>query len=246
MSKKSLVNQFFTQTTPSSNQTRFNLVTEENSFKTLFEVKPLDEEESKQIENLLWQQASKADEKEIEKDIFHLKEITAQIKSIDRQAVVLIGERIYKAKQIFHRYGGSQKTFSWWLKHTFGSRTAPYQSLRYFEFYQALPNEDLQKKFKQMPLKAGYILASREGVLEDKVKILQKFHNHRQEEIIPAIRKQFPLASSDKRQGREDLGKQLQILEQAVKKILKNRSALSDAQKLQLQTLYFMMKEACE
>ena len=59
---------------------------------------------------------------------------------------------------------------STWLNITFKHRSTAYNVLAYYELYKTLPNTELQKKLKEMPHKAAYVLASERVKSEQKVK----------------------------------------------------------------------------
>ncbi len=245
MNKKNSAQRFFLQN-GNAKPSKFNLAPEQNSFNALFAVKQLDLSEKKRIRELLTAHAEGIQEQQLTEDIRKLEEITAQIKSIDRQAVVLVGERIAQAKRIFSHYPKGYQTFSEWLKQTFGSRTAPYQTLRYFQLHHSLPTEQLQKQLKQMPLKAGYVLASRQGNFAEKIKIIQKFYHCKQEEIIPQIRELLPLSSEDKRRGPSRFDRAINILEKTLLEITQKPKQLDPTQKERLEKLCLQLQEILE
>jgi hypothetical protein len=192
----------------------FNLVSHVNSFNSIFDVKPLDPNESLKIENLLLENhaSEEATHEEIKTDVKKLQSLTADIKAIGRQGTVLIGERVFQAMQILKPYKNG--TFTKWLESTFGAKKTGYNCLAYFELYRGLPDDDLREKFKKIPLRSAYILASREGEPKVKEEIIREYHELGHHELITMIQKRLPLLHEDKRSYPKETGKLIsQILE---------------------------------
>lgn len=147
----------------SSPSASFNLVPKTTNFNSVFDVKPLEHAEAVLIENLLIEGSSPENMSldQVRKDIDLLKVLTAEIKAIGKQALLLMGERICKAREILKSYHNG--TFTKWLDSAFGSKKTGYNMLTYYDFYSALPNQDLKEKFRKFPQKIAYILASRQG-----------------------------------------------------------------------------------
>lgn len=173
-----------------------------NSFRDLFDYKELDAEEAQEIEDLLWQHTSaEQGEEQLQKDAEALQHLTAEIRSISKQGVILLGERIHKAQKILVRYGDGQGAFTQWLVSTFGNRRSAYNMLAYYEFYSALPTQELRSLLKAMPVQAVYSLASRKGSLEDKLEIIRLAAGKKQREILALIQERLPLPESDGRRS---------------------------------------------
>jgi hypothetical protein len=192
----------------------FNLVSHVNSFNSIFDVKPLDPNESLKIENLLLENhaSEEATHEEIKTDVQKLQSLTADIKAIGRQGTVLIGERVFQAMQILKPYKNG--TFTKWLESTFGAKKTGYNCLAYFELYRGLPDDDLREKFKKIPLRSAYILASREGEPKVKEEIIREYHELGHQELITMIQQRLPLLHEDKRSYPKATGKLIsQILE---------------------------------
>ncbi len=171
-----------------------------NAFRSVFAIQELDRVESEELKQLLETTAPEdTDARTIQRDFDLLKNITAEIKSIQKQSVHLLGERIIKAKEILKLYGDGSTTFTKWLDVTFSSRRTAYNCLAYYEFYEALPNDDLRKRLKLMSHKAVYMLASRQGDLVQKLKIVEDFYHLKQDELIPIIQEYFPVFETEKK-----------------------------------------------
>ena len=188
----------------------FNLINQNqaNNFDAFFEVKPLDNEEANRIDKLLLDNfnltsgiSDENDKQKISEDSAKLKELTAQVKAIGKQGIILLGERIQKAGEILKSY--KDGTYAKWMEITFGSRKTAYNALNYYEFYEQLPSHDLKTQFKKMPLKAAYVLASRNGPIEKKSEIILHHHNDKPEEIVGLIQEFLPLTVKDKRRKKD-------------------------------------------
>jgi hypothetical protein len=110
----------------------------------------------------------------------------------------LHGERIKKAHTILTKYRDG--AFTSWLIAAYGNRQTPYNFLQYYEFYELLPKL-LRPKLETMPRQAVYTLASRQGPLELKKKIVENYQGETKAVLLDTIREYFPLADQDKRKG---------------------------------------------
>ncbi len=165
-----------------------------SSFSGVFRVTPLNEKENQVLASLLEQY--KNDAQEIREDLFKLASLTAEVKAINNQAIILHGERIKKAQEILKSYRDG--AFSAWLIATYGNRQTPYNFLQYYELYVALPI-DLHPKMDEMPRQVIYSLASREGNQEQKEQILKNYSGQTKQELLKLIRETFPLSENDRR-----------------------------------------------
>ena len=203
MTKSLISNPAFLEQTDNTTHVGFNFVPVVNNFNSVFEPKPLGSEEEARIQKILFenfQLSNDSEERENEKlseDFQEIKTITAEIKAIHKQSLVLMGERLHKARIIFKTY--REGTFTLWLKETFKSKQTGYNILAYYEFYTALPSLELKEIFKSLPQKAAYVLASRQGNLEDKINILIDPSFSQAENLLPFIREKLPLLDNDKR-----------------------------------------------
>ena len=100
-----------------------------------------------------------------EEDFHNLCWISAQIKQIHHQAILLHGERIKKVRDLLKNY--REGAFSSWLLLTYGNRQTPYNFLVYYELFTTLP-ESLKTEAEKMPRQAIYTLAARQGPQEKK------------------------------------------------------------------------------
>lgn len=209
-----------------------------NAFRSVFAIQELDHAESEELKLLLESTAPEdKDAPSLQRDFDLLKSLTAEIKSIQKQSVLLLGERIIKAKEILKRYGDGSTTFSKWLDTTFSSRRTAYNCLAYYEFYEALPNDRLRQRLKLMSHKAVYMLASRQGSVDLKVKIVEDFYDLKQEELIPIIQEKFPVFESEKKSD-SALEGVLKDLERIVLRLVKRKSFFKSKHQQQLQEIY--------
>jgi hypothetical protein len=165
-----------------------------SSFSGVFRVTELNEKEKESLLTLLTQY--KGEQQEIDDDLLQLFALTAEVKAINNQAIILHGERIKKAQEILKNYRDG--AFSAWLVTTYGNRQTPYNFLQYYELYTALP-QILHTKLDEMPRQAVYSLASRRGPQEQKELIVKNYDGAPKQELLKLIRDTFPLANSDRR-----------------------------------------------
>jgi len=170
------------------------------SFRAEFISAPLTNEETLQIQKML--EIGSADggatNDDVEGDQQVLTEITTQIRAIERQSVLLHGERISKAQSILKKYRDG--TFSGWLQLAYGNRQTPYRMLQFYELFMKL-GKDEKELISAMPKRAAYALAGRSGEMEKKIEIIKEYHDSRPDEIIQVIQEAFPLKKGDKRRS---------------------------------------------
>ncbi|WP_348663374.1 pGP6-D family virulence protein [Chlamydia vaughanii] len=167
-----------------------------------------------------------------EEDFRDLCNLSAQIKQIHHQAVLLHGERIKKARDLLKDY--REGAFSSWLLLTYGNRQTPYNFLVYYELFSTLP-EPLKIEAEKMPRQAIYTLASRQGPQEKKEAIIRNYRGESKGELLDIIRKEFPLISTDRRQT--CLAKQAFALLAKGSQLLKKCSELSPEDHADLEKL---------
>lgn len=172
------------------------------NFNSVFDTKPLDQEEARSLEQLLSENflLVVTNKEQVATDITNLKQITAEIKAIGKQGIILIGERVHRAREILKPY--KDGTFTKWLESAFGSRKSGYNALSYYELYTALPHDDLRDRFKKLKQRTAYILASREGDIETKTEIINKYHDKPHEELLILIQEKLPISIKDKRSSK--------------------------------------------
>jgi len=217
----------------------FNLVTQTNNFNSVFNIRPLETTEAASIEKLLAENflpGSISDE-QVGKDADELKIITAEIKAIGKQGIVLMGERVHKAREILKPYRDG--TFTKWIEKAFGARKTGYNMLSYFELYNALPSPLLKEKLKKIPQKAAYILASRLGDIEVKAEIINDYYDQGANEIIALIQEKIPLMSKDKRSYKDAHARLIASLFKEIKKLAECKKSLSEENRNSL----FMLRE---
>lgn len=220
----------------------FNLAPVVNNFNSVFNTQPLEEKESLGLETLLVDHflPGKVSEDQIGKDLGQLKTITAEIKAISNQGIVLTGERIQKAREILKPY--KDGAFTKWLESTFGSRRTAYNVLSYYELYSDLPNNMLKERFKKFPQKAAYLLASKDADIEEKAKIIEDYHESSTNELVMLIQDRFPPDCNDGR--RKDANRTLlDSIEQSLKKLSRRKNHLSTENLKQIAYLRTLIDE---
>lgn len=165
-----------------------------SSFAGVFQVNPISEQEQASLQTIL--EKYKTENTDISADLRSLTAITSEVKAISNQAVILHGERIKRAQQLFKSYRDG--AFSTWLLKTYGNRQTPYNFMQYFELYHALPKK-LQGIIDEMPRQAIYSLSSRSVPHEKKEAFIQNYQGETKTELLEKLRKAFPLAKQDKR-----------------------------------------------
>lgn len=165
-----------------------------SNFAGVFQVSPISETEMSSLETLL--KKYKTEETEVSNDLKYLSTITAEIKAISNQAVILHGQRIKQVQHILKNY--KDGAFSAWLLKTYGNRQTPYNFMQYYELYESLPKQ-LQKITAEMPRQAIYSLSSRSAPQEKKQEFIEEYHGETKAELLEKLRTAFPLAKQDKR-----------------------------------------------
>jgi hypothetical protein len=159
-----------------------------NAFNALFAVQELSEQESRAIEKILVEgyEPGAFSEDGVDADAFEIKRLTKELRAIKRQEMVLIGERIAQARDVFKKY--QKRSFREWMDFTFGSFKTGYNYLAFFDLYSAMPIE-LREPLKEMPAKAVYVLASRKAPIEQKIELVRNSRSEeRAEDLIALIR----------------------------------------------------------
>ena len=217
-----------------------------NAFRSVFAIQDLESAQAEELKTLLHTTApSEKDNLEIQRDFDSLKSITAEIRSIQKQSVMLLGERIVKAREILRLYGDGSTTFTKWLDTTFSSRRTAYNCIAYYEFYSSLPSDALRERLKVMSHKAAYMLASRSGDIEQKYKIVEEYYSLKQDEIIPIIQEYFPLPENEKKKEHALEG-DLNELERMIERLLKRRQLLHSKYRERLQEIKDLIVDLTE
>jgi hypothetical protein len=163
-------------------------------FSGIFSVTELNDHEKDFLEAILNEYSD--GNTNISEDLTSLISITSEVKAINNQAAILHGERIKKAHNLLTKY--KEGAFTSWIIAAYGNRQTPYNFMQYYEFYQAMPKQ-LRLQIESMPRQAIYTLASREGTIEKKKKIVENYKGETKAEILNIIRETFPLSLDDKR-----------------------------------------------
>jgi hypothetical protein len=156
-----------------------------NAFSSLFSIQELTDQEKASLASLLDDVDIDASHHE---DLDLLVKITQEVKAIKKQEMLLIGERIASAREIFKKY--KEKGFRQWLDMTFGSFKTGYNYLAFYDLYVELP-ESLKDLLKGMPAKAAYVLASKKVPIELKAEIVKEHAKESASSIIESIHHAF-------------------------------------------------------
>lgn len=212
---------------PNNNTLLSNLL--DNSFNTIQEVQELSDGEYKDVCNIFRVTVDSLDvesNKEHPQNMMELVTVTKEIKAINRQNIVLLGERISKAQELL-RY--SEKGFKQWLHLVFGSYSTGYNYLNYFDLHNSLTKEHLKNKLEEMPAKAAYILASKDAPIDQKIDIIETHYTEQAKNIIAHVRETLSLDEDKK--SINPIDKLLDSLEKTTGKLFKMKEALDDNQK---------------
>lgn len=163
---------------------------------------------------------------EVKKDLKRLLEITANVKGVKAQSLLLQGEQIKEAQQLLRRYRDG--AFTKWLIAAYGNRQTPYSILQYYEFHLLLP-ATFRHKIEVMPKKAAYTLASREGEMEKKLEILEHYDAERDKpaDIILLIQEALPKRGEDGRRRQNYIEKSLSQLKELTAVLTAKKMLLS-------------------
>ncbi|MCF7852234.1 MAG: pGP6-D family virulence protein [Simkaniaceae bacterium] len=200
--------------------------------------------ESRELELLLFEsfKPGQLSEEDVGRDFVEIRNLTVEIRSIHKQQVVLVGERVYRAREILRKYGDGTTTFTQWLDRVFTSRRTAYNILRYYEFYQQLPSLSLRQGLKSMPLKVAYCLSSRQAPLGKKVEIIESYSGEKPEDAILLIKEKLPTAEKDKR--RKDSNKlMIEKIKTALHRLKMRREHLTKDHLSALQDLMVDLEE---
>lgn len=210
------------------------------SFSGVFSVNELSENEKMFLKEILDEHA--LGKEDLEADWQSLISITSEVKAINNQAAILHGERIKKAQKLLTPYRDG--AFTRWLLAAYGNRQTPYNFLQYYEFYEAMPRS-LRPQLEVMPRQAVYTLASRDGELERKRKIVENYNGENKIELLLIIRDAFPLATEDKRKA--NMGDAvIAALEKAQQLISRKGMNLTKSQRITIGELLGSIQEALD
>jgi len=166
--------------------------------------------------------------KQLGEDAKRLKVITGTVRSIVKQGAFLLGQQIHEAKEILRKHRNSERTFTEWMKITFtqGHRSA-YNALELFQFHEEIEDPMLQNKLKEIPKRAAYLLASRDGDISRKIEILKNYSDQKADDLIILIDETLPLPDTDGRKKRDNDTTSIDTLRSILKKLQKRKGNLS-------------------
>lgn len=225
----------------------FNLVAAVNNFTSIFNPQPLEHVEEVNLQKLLFEnfQFTESEEQEkvkLSQDFQQIKALTAEIKGIQKQSIVLIGERLDKVRTLLRTY--REGTFTQWLKSTFKSKQTGYNILAFYEFYASLPSTELKNIFTSLPQKTAYLLASRAGDMDAKVQILQDpALNADDIDPLPLIREKLPLAAGDKRKTKGEAAKLLDGIIKSTQALSASKEKITEELREKLKTIQLLIEE---
>ncbi|SYX09479.1 Uncharacterised protein family (UPF0137) (plasmid) [Chlamydia poikilotherma] len=200
----------------------------------------LSEDEKEQIESLIVSKHSVFDDT-CSRGLASIKLLTGQIKSIQKQHVLLIGEKIYKVRDILRGMNSPETTFSAWINFVFHTKSSAYNALGYYELFISLPDKNTKSLFQSIPYKTAYLLASRKGSVKDKVKVLGKIYGMSNTSAIDVLNKFLPslrTSQTERLTNCEDKNKELSEKLMEILKTICSGLELSEYNKNLLQQLF--------
>lgn len=226
MSKTSITNSAFNSDLPVISG--FHLVSEVNAFTSVFGKSEIEERDSLSIEKLIVQHSVPGiiSESQSMQDVEEMKKLTAEIRSVGKQSLILIGERVFKVRDILKGY--KEGSFTQWLINTFGCRRTGYNYLTYYEFYIQLPNAELKEGFKKFPQKFAYKLASRRGDIQIKCHIVRDYSTFPVDEIDKVIDEMLPAKPEERIRNRDIDDVVISQLLNSLKNLLLKKKSLSE------------------
>lgn len=201
------------------------------SFSGAFQVNPISDNERVSLQTLLEKYQNEGSN--ISEDLNFLSTITSEVKAISNQAVILHGERIKRAQELFKKYRDG--AFSNWLLKTYGNRQTPYNFMQYYELYTALPKK-LQGIVDEMPRQAIYSLSSRSASQNKKEAFVKEYKGESKTELLEKLRSSFPLPKQDKRNPNKTKSV-FDHLKRAMKVMKEDRFIPSNEEKMELKGL---------
>lgn len=206
------------------------------NFRQEFIAAPLNNEEDKALQLLLFEQFKpEIEETAVDGDYKDLLLLTQQIRAIDRQSILLHGERIQKAQEVLKKY--KKGAFTSWLELTYGNRQTPYRMLRFYELFQELEKRD-RVLLEQMPKRGAYSLAMRKGNTDKKLEIIRSHYGDESDQILQAIEAILPSSEGDRRRKRKSHDKEiLKALEDGIYTLKKRKEGLEESTKNRLRAI---------
>ena len=174
-----------------------------NAFHSLFSVQELNENENQSIETILLAGLEiDGSRNDFQSDAYEIKRLTKELRAIRRQELVLIGERVAAAREVFRKY--KDRSFRDWMHLTFGSFKTGYNYLAFYDLYMAIPDE-MKNHLKEMPAKAVYVLASHKAPLEKKIEVVKNHSQQTAQTLISVIRETLGTSRKMTRKASNDL-----------------------------------------
>lgn len=129
---------------------------------------------------------------DFERKISSIKLLTSQIRAIQKQEILFVGERIYKVRELIKQMKNPDRTFSAWINHVFPNKASAYNALAYFEFHSKLPSLEDKATFQSIPYKAAYILAARKADITTKIEVVNSIKGMSNDQAIQVLNLKLP------------------------------------------------------
>ncbi|WP_213318989.1 CT583 family protein [Chlamydiifrater volucris] len=174
-----------------------------------------------------------------------IKQLTNQIKGIQKQGVLLIGEKIFKVRKILREIGCFDTSFTKWISLVFPTKSSAYNALAYYELYSSLPDQELRQKFQSIPYKTAYMLASRKADVEKKISVMEIIQGMENDVAITTLNQFIPSSrKDDKSCDRDPLDYLIYKKAYELMILIKKSRNLSPLSKKLLRELFSLSKES--
>lgn len=144
------------------------------------------------VDELALSSDTKISHKQVEGDFSELRQTTLNIRQIQGQSFIQIGEKIQKTRELLKKYPNSNAGLTQWIEMVFGSQRTGFNILSLYEFFQKTKSKKIREKIVSIPLKAAYQIASREVGLKEKQEFVKDFEGQSSGEWLRGISERFP------------------------------------------------------
>ena len=138
--------------------------------------------------------------------------------------------------------GDKDRSFKQWMGLTFGSFKSGYNYLSLYDLYLQLPDA-VRGQLKAMPAKAAYILASKDGPIEQKIEIVQNHSQEKTEDLILQIRETFGVDRQKRGHKSPLIDQTLHSMSKEAKKLNTRKDLLNMEHKKQIQYLVAQLQK---
>lgn len=174
------------------NQKKIKEDFQQNENANVFSSLTLNVEEDTFINNIIYSECELSNVKPSLKLVENVKTLTHQIKVIQKQGALLIGEKIFKVRELLSQMKLPNTTFTSWINYVFPTKSSAYNALAYYELFSTLPTKDDKSIFQKLPYRTAYALASRKASVTDKIIVLKKINGLPNSKAITILNEYIP------------------------------------------------------